>query len=519
MNCNLQCTITSIAMLAGLSVAHASPVDFDNSFGQGGIASFPAATANVSGIARDLAQLSDGSLLVAGSQGVGPLLAKLSSAGVPDSTFGINGFDNVRRGTKFFQDALLVAAAPANQFTVVETHGDPCAAPAPVCGVLTFRDVFARRINGNGTADPTYGTGGATLIPSSDGSLAISPASALIVLTMRPTLGLPVFGVAALQPNGQRDPALEQRALDALNCGPQFAAGSNPVGVTRWNGGKLLVAMGVAASLDLSAPRTLCVSRLNEDGSLDTSFASNGHLIFQTASLNDHFPFKILVRSDGRILIVLLDAPPYAIHKPAFVWLTPNGGLDTAFVAGGITYPATVLVASVIDVTLQADDKILVVGYNSAASGAPTLPLDSMHPVLARIEASGATFDATFGTMNAGFRTLTTNAGWLSPRKVIAGSGGGIFVLGTFVTATPTPADAFLSGDFAIAKLRDAPSSGGGGGGGGGGGCAMVQAERGGTIDPTLPLLLLLSLLWARSPNIRRQFPRVGLTLSMMGGS
>jgi hypothetical protein len=94
---------------------------------------------------------------------------------------------------------------------------------------------------------------------------------------------------------------------------------------------------------------------------------------------------------------------------------------------------------------------------------------------------------------------------------VIAGSGGGIFVLGIFVTATPTPADAFLSGDFAIAKLRDAPSSGGGGGGGGGGGCATVQAARGGTIDPTLPLLLMLSLLWARLPNIRRQFPRVGL--------
>jgi hypothetical protein len=39
-------------MLAGLSVAHASPGDFDNSFGQGGIASFPATTANVSGFAR-----------------------------------------------------------------------------------------------------------------------------------------------------------------------------------------------------------------------------------------------------------------------------------------------------------------------------------------------------------------------------------------------------------------------------------------------------------------------------------
>lgn len=39
---------------------------------------------------------------------------------------------------------------------------------------------------------------------------------------------------------------------------------------------------------------------------------------------------------------------------------------------------------------------------------------------------------------------------------------------------------------------------------GGGGGCAMVQGLRGGTIDPTLPLLLVLAVVWARFPNIRR---------------
>ena len=488
-----------LILSTAVSVARASPGDYDGAFGDGGIARFPATTANVSGVARDLVQLQDGSLLVAGSQGFGPLLAKLSSSGVPDTTFGINGFDNARRGTRSFQDAMVVTPVPANQFIVVEAHGDPCAGPAPLCPTLAFRDVFARRINSNGTADPTYGTGGATLIPSSQGSMAVSPVGALSVLTQRPAAAVYMFGVAALLADGQRDPAFEQRALDALNCGPQFAAGSNPVGVTRWSGGKLLVAMGVAASPDLSAPRTLCVSRLNEDGSLDTSFATSGHLIFQTASLIDHFPFKILVRSDGRILIVLLDAPPYAIHRPAFVWLTPNGGLDTTFVAGGTTYPATVLVASVIDVSLQADDRILVVGYNSAGSGAPALPLDPMRPVLARIEANGASFDATFGTMNLGFRTLTTFTGWMSPQKVLAGAGGGIFVLGTFVTSTPTPADAFVSGDFAVAKLRDAPNSGSGGGGG----CGFTT--RGVPPDPTLPLIMVTALiaLLARRSNSR----------------
>lgn len=190
-----------------------------------------------------------------------------------------------------FRDQRAPDAAPANQFTIVEFHGNPLPCLSlPFAAECMFRDLAARRINGSGTPDPTYGIGGFSLIPKSEGSLAVSPAGALVVLTTRPQpFAFPVFGVVALRPDGQRDPAFEQRALAALNCGPQFAAGSNPVGVTRWNSGKLLVAMGVTATLDLSAPRTLCVSRLNEDCSLDTSFATNGHLIFQTASLVNPF--------------------------------------------------------------------------------------------------------------------------------------------------------------------------------------------------------------------------------------
>ena len=495
--------------MTGVSIARASPGDYDASFGDGGIASFPMQS---SGVARDVAQLTDGSLLAAGTQGITPLLVKLTSTGRVDTTFGINGFDSVRRGNKFFQDALLVAAAPANQFTVVETHGNPCAASPPFfCPEIIFKDVFARRIDGNGAADQTYGTAGATLIPSSEGSMTVSPAGALTVLTMRPqTVAPSVLAVVALRPDGHEDTAFEQRAISALNCGPQFAVGSIPVGAIRWSAGKLLVAMGVSESPNFAPPRALCISRFNDDGSLDTSFATNGHLVFQSASLVNHFPFKILVRSDGRILIVMLDGPRYMIHTLAFVWLAPNGGLDTAFVSGGVTYPANVLMASVVDVSLQADDKILVVGYNSAAPGVPTLPLEPTNPLLARIQANGVAFDATFGPQQSGFRILNTGTGWLSPQKVLASAGGGIFVLGTSLMSTPAPADPFLGGDFAIAKLHDAADSGnGGGGGGGGGGCATVQGVRDGMIDPTLPLLMLLALVWARFPNVRRRSVRL----------
>lgn len=118
---------------------------------------------------------------------------------------------------------------------------------------------------------------------------------------------------------------------------------------------------------------------------------------------------------------------------------------------------------------------------------------------------------ATFGPQQSGFRNLTTDTGWLAPQKALASAGGGIFVLGTSVASTPAPGDPFLGGDFAIAKLHDTADSGNGGGGGGGG-CAMIQGARNGTIDPTLPLLLILALVWARFPNVRRRSLRVGTT-------
>jgi Domain of unknown function (DUF5122) beta-propeller len=162
--------------------------------------------------------------------------------------------------------------------------------------------------------DLQYRSNGATLIPRSDGQAVVSPAGRVAVFTKRPVdVVFSVQAVVSLNSDGQRDTAFEQRVAAALDCGGD--AGSFPDALSVTPEGKLLL----AARSTVAGRQQLCVFRLNEDGGRDATFASNGRLIVQNAIFATHFPFRILLRSDGRILIVLLDAPPMQLHRPALL--------------------------------------------------------------------------------------------------------------------------------------------------------------------------------------------------------
>jgi uncharacterized delta-60 repeat protein len=139
-------------------------------------------------------------------------------------------------------------------------------------------------------------------------------------------------------------------------------------------------------------------ARFNSDGSLDQTFGGNGSV--QTtfgdsaAEGND-----VSLQADGKIVVVgFTGAGSYSsLNNFALVRFNPDGTLDQSFGAGGKVKSASGVATSAV---LQADGKILVGGTYDTGSGNGFM--------LARYNADG-TLDGTFG--NAGVTKTAIGSG------------------------------------------------------------------------------------------------------------
>lgn len=142
------------------------------------------------------------------------------------------------------------------------------------------------------------------------------------------------------------------------------------------------------------------LARYNSDGSLDTSFGTNG--IVQTFYISENFTNKVLIQPDGKIVVV-----GYTQENTAYQQLitryNPNGTLDQAFGQSGfvpINIPGNFTYGS--SVALQADGKILTGGSAWTMPGDPN-PFRAS--TLIRLNPDG-TLDTTFD--EDGIKTVVT---------------------------------------------------------------------------------------------------------------
>ena len=397
----------------------------DPGFGTDGLAKVSPAQ-NLSSV-REIAELDDGSLLVGGSN---PFIAKLTAQGQLDTTFAVNGIDATRRGTKFFQTVRNITPLTPARIAVVEEHKAPCIGAPFFCAYQSFGDVFARRIDASGNVDTAYGEGGMGQLPFSEGDIVVSPSGRVVSFTIRHYPTVIEFGVASLDPSGQRDLGFEARAQAALQCGARFdlpLAQVRSVAAAR-SGDKFIVA---TAWQSLSAPeKGFCVSRLNVDGTIDPDFAEQGHRTLVVDGTSDLNVFRLLLRSSGDIVVVLSPDPgAHNLKPPVLLFVTASGA------ASGIQATPIFLAASIFDVTLQPDGKIVYVGERALSPGIPTLPLDDENPLAGRSSANAGIYDGGFGPVRGGYVTLRTADGPLRPNRVVIDRRGGILVGGDLVSA------------------------------------------------------------------------------------
>jgi uncharacterized delta-60 repeat protein len=160
-------------------------------------------------------------------------------------------------------------------------------------------------------------------------------------------VGEPNFTVARLTANGLPDSSFDGdgRITTVPTTGTNFASD-----VALQADGKIVV-VGQAGG-------TFGVQRHLPDGALDSSFAGDGTTTTSFEGSNTSKASGVAVQPDGKI-VVIGNAP----INLAMARYNPDGALDSTFSGDGKVFPSVNNIG--IDVALQADGKILVIGVRN----------------------------------------------------------------------------------------------------------------------------------------------------------
>lgn len=205
-------------------------------------------------------------------------------------------------------------------------------------------------------------------------------------------IALQLFANAFAQPAGSLDESFNGTGYLAYDISNQ----SNEArAVKLQSDGKILVA---GWELDAAFGKDFFCMRLNTDGSLDATFASNGvfSLDLQSGSVDE--VNDLLVQTDGKI--VLGGTSDDGANKSgALVRLNSDGTADATFGTNGI---------AILDFGPSNENLLNTIGFHAASGniilgGAMVNSTSNAQPVIARVTSSGI-FDSSFDT--DGIRTL-----------------------------------------------------------------------------------------------------------------
>ena len=158
--------------------------------------------------------------------------------------------------------------------------------------------------------------------------------------------------------------------------------------------------------------------RYNSDGTLDTSFGTNGIAIYNNSNRND-YGRAIAIQADGKIVVTARSTGD-STSMAMILRYKGDGTLDNTFGTNGVvTYEGGHGNDGFRGVAIQADGKIVVSGYTKIATGFDVLT--------ARYNSDGA-LDSTFGTN--GVATYDGGHGDDGARGVAIQSNGKIVVSG-----------------------------------------------------------------------------------------
>src|SRR5262245_11353513 len=217
----------------------------------------------------------------------------------------------------------------------------------------------ARARGASGVLDPTFGTGGMTLVEvDGEGNFASA---------LQPDGKIVSVGNVGFYPN-RRLAAVRYTADGALDGsfgtdGVSFLPASavvdpQPHGVVVLPDGKLLISASVRTALPNTYASALV--RLSSDGSVDTTFGTGGVLVRGTIGFN-----ALALQSDGKVLVGGDVGSDFSHVDFAVARFDANGATDASFGTGGIASADLTSFDFVEALFESADGRIVAVGQTT----------------------------------------------------------------------------------------------------------------------------------------------------------
>jgi uncharacterized delta-60 repeat protein len=219
-------------------------------------------------------------------------------------------------------------------------------------------DFALARYNPNGTLDPSFSGDGKQTTDflggfSGANGVALQGDGKIVAAGGRDTATSRDFALARYNPNGTLDPSFSGDGRQTTDFGDFDQAN----GVALQANGKI-VAVGRGGTTD-----DFTVARYNPNGSLDTSFSSDGK---QTTDFGDFDQANgVALQGDGKIVAVGIAS---TANDFALARYNPNGTLDPSFSGDGKQTTDFGGFAQANGVALQADSKIVAVGFGGASA-------------------------------------------------------------------------------------------------------------------------------------------------------
>ncbi len=284
----------------------------------------------------------DGKFLVGGQLSGGGLrgaLARYNVNGSLDGTFGSGGIADWGFGVSDIEDLAL---RPDGKIVIALGVG----------GSLYFR---AAQLNADGTVDTAFGMAGIATVP---GVGSVMATSVELLGDGRIILAGDLTGsskVARLLANGGLDTTFASGGVQTVDFG---LANSYIAEMTIDSAGRIVV--GGTASAGSNNSANAAAARLNEDGSLDTTFGVGGKVTTDFSGLDDGAR-SLVIQSDGKVVLAGSSEVADGTYHAALARCDASGVLDSAFDGDGLLrQKLTTYSERIHDAALQRDGKLLV---------------------------------------------------------------------------------------------------------------------------------------------------------------